>query len=83
MASEPTLDLLDPVYVYNGGAMNSQEIKRIQSAFKARKRLAKFVFAKSRGGFRAIPSALIARSFGLTPVLSGEITIKATESAGA
>lgn len=29
MASEPTLYFLDPVYVYNGGAMNSQEIKRI------------------------------------------------------
>ena len=28
MASEPMLDFLDPVYVYNGAAMNSQEIKR-------------------------------------------------------
>jgi hypothetical protein len=47
MASEPTLDFLNAVYVYNGGPMNPQEIKRIESLFKARKSLTKFVFANT------------------------------------
>jgi hypothetical protein len=55
MASEPTLDFFDTVNVYDRGPMNPQEIKRIQSAFKARKRLAKFVFANTNVQARAIP----------------------------
>jgi hypothetical protein len=47
MASEPTLDFLDPVNVYNRGPMNPQEINRIKPPFKARKRLAKFIFANT------------------------------------